>query len=142
MKSKSAVLFSSIIFCAALAAAPAFAGDTGGKGKGAKKGEPWEAALTEEEKTQYHAAKEKALADDASLKQKSDDLTALRDKAKGGDADAKKEMMQATKDLKTAMDAALVKADPGMQAVLDKRDAWMKENMKGKGGGKKADTAN
>ncbi len=110
----------------------AFGGPGGPAGPGAFFG----AGLSEEEQQKMRAAAEKAFADDPSLKAEGDELRGLRDKVQSGAA-TPQDAFAKMKAFGEKMDAALLKADPSLGPILEKRNAARRERfggMKGPGG--------
>jgi hypothetical protein len=111
-------------------------GGAGAQGPGGGMGQRMMAGLTDAEKQQLMAARQKALADNPQLQQEMKDLQAKHQAAMSPDADpsAREGMMKAFRTYMQDMHAAMLKADPTIGPVLDKVDANRKAMMGGGGG--------
>lgn len=91
------------------------------------------AGLNDEERQKLMAAREKAFADNPSLKTEGEELRGMREKVQSG-AMTKEDAFAKMKAFGEKVDAALVKADPSIAPILEKRNAAMKERWAGKKG--------
>ena len=141
MKSFHPFLLAALL--AGSAVIPAAAQDTnapGGTGAGPGAGggpmAKMMAGLTDAERQQLMAARQKALADNPQLTQEMQDLKAKHQAAMSPDADpsARADMMQAFTTYMQDMHTAMLKADPTIGPVLDKIDANRKQMMQAGGG--------
>lgn len=89
--------------------------------------------LTPDEQAKYKAARDKALADDPALAKEEEDLKGMREQVKAGTV-TREDAMAKMKGHHEKMNAAMLKADPSVQPLIDKIQAAMKERFS-KGGG-------
>ncbi len=140
------IRFSFIMLAAIALAAPVAiqAEDQGGEGKRGRKqfggpggpGGPggfFGANLTEEEKQKLMAAREKALADDPSLKATGEELRGMREKVQSG-AMSREDAFAKMKEHNDKMNEAMIKADPSVAPIIEKIKADMKQRWAGKKG--------
>lgn len=91
------------------------------------------AGLSEEERQKLMAAREKAAADDPSLKAAGEELRGLREKVQSG-AMSREDAMAKSKEFFEKMNAALIKADPSVAPIIEKQKSAMRERWAGKKG--------